>query len=58
MKYFCIYYYSKTIHDAYRIIYEDKDITFFAIIITFCNFFLAKCKLFPFFTPLLRLLLT
>ena len=41
----------------FSIIYDDKDITFFAIIITFCNFFLAKCKLFPFFISLLRFLL-
>ena len=39
------------------IIYDDKDITFSTIILTFCNFFLAKRKLFLFFTPLLRFLL-
>ena len=32
-----------------RIIYDYKDITFYRIILTFCNFFLEKCKLFPFF---------
>ena len=44
MKYFCIYYYSKTIHDANRIIYEDKDITFSAIILTNCKFLSGKSK--------------
>ena len=39
-----------------RIIYGYKDITFYRIILTFCNFFLEKCKLFLFFFILQRFL--
>ena len=58
MKYYVYILFSKTIMIHLCIIYDDKDKTFFAIIITFCNFFIAKCKLFLFFTPLLRFLQT
>ena len=56
MKYYVYILFSKTIMMLLCIIYEDKDKTFFVIIIPFCNFFIIKCKLFLFFTPLLRLL--
>lgn len=39
-----------------RIIYGYKDITFYRIILTFCKFFLEKCKLFLFFFILQRFL--
>ena len=56
MKYYVYILFSKTIMIHLCIIYDDKDKTFFVIIITFCNFFIAKCELFLFFTPLLRFL--
>ena len=55
MKYYVYILFSKTIMIHLCIIYDDKDKTFFAIIITFCNFFIAKCELFSIFYPFIKI---